>query len=100
MYAGEVVESAPVEALFAAPTHPYTRGLLDCIPVPGSVRRDEPLGNIPGVVPRIAPGFAGCAFRDRCSYARSECAAAVPWRRMADGHGYLCRLAEDWEKAA
>src|SRR6201994_977803 len=39
MYAGEVVECAPSAALFAAPTHPYTRGLLRCIPTPGSVRR-------------------------------------------------------------
>ena len=62
MYAGEVVESATADALFAAPTHPYTRGLLRCIPVPGSVRRDEPLGSIPGVVPRIAPDFTGCAL--------------------------------------
>jgi peptide/nickel transport system ATP-binding protein len=100
MYAGEVVESAPVEALFAAPTHPYTRGLLDCIPVPGTVRRDVPLGTIPGVVPRIAPDFAGCAFRDRCGHAMPDCAAAVPWRRMAGEHGYLCRLAEDWSRAA
>ena len=56
MYAGEVVETAPVEALFAAPTHPYTRGLLACIPVPGGRSRDTPLGSIPGVVPRIADG--------------------------------------------
>jgi len=99
MYAGEVVESAPVEALFAAPTHPYTNGLLACIPVPGMARRDAPLGSIPGVVPRIAPAFAGCAFRDRCGHAMSACAEVVPLRRMADGHAYLCRLEEDWNNA-
>jgi peptide/nickel transport system ATP-binding protein len=99
MYAGEVVESAPSEALFAAPTHPYTRGLLRCIPVPGSVRRDEPLGSIPGVVPRIAPGFAGCAFRDRCTHAIADCAHAAPRRSAATGHDYLCRLSSDWTRA-
>ena len=99
MYAGEVVESAPVEALFAAPTHPYTNGLLACIPVPGMARRDAPLGSIPGVVPRIAPAFAGCAFRDRCGHAMRACAEVVPLRRMADGHAYLCRLEEDWNNA-
>ena len=86
MYAGEVVESAPADALFAAPAHPYTRGLLRCIPVPGSVRRGEPLGSIPGVVPRIAPDFAGCGFRDRCAHAIAECArdcAAPAGRRRA-----------------
>lgn len=100
MYAGEVVESAPVEALFAAPTHPYTRGLLGCIPVPGTVRRDEPLGSIPGVVPRVAPGFAGCGFRDRCDHAMPRCAEAVPLQRRSAGHAYLCHLANGWGKAA
>ena len=100
MYAGEVVESAPVEALFAAPTHPYTRGLLACIPVPGAVRRDAKLGSIPGTVPRIAPGFAGCAFRDRCAQAVPACAEAAPLRTGPDGHAYLCRLAPDWSAAA
>jgi len=96
MYAGEVVESAPTAALFAAPRHPYTRGLLSCVPVPGKVRRDQPLGSIPGVVPRIPPGFAGCAFRDRCAHARAECASNVPRRAVGPGHEFLCTLAPDW----
>jgi len=99
MYAGEVVESAPAAALFAAPTHPYTRGLLRCIPVPGSVRRDEPLGSIPGVVPRIAPGFAGCGFRDRCPHAMPECAGDVPRQQAGTAHDYLCRLPSEWTRA-
>jgi peptide/nickel transport system ATP-binding protein len=99
MYAGEVVESATSEALFAAPTHPYTRGLLRCIPVPGSVRRGEPLGSIPGVVPRIAPDFTGCAFRDRCEHAIAACARDVPRQSAATGHDYLCRLPADWTRA-
>jgi peptide/nickel transport system ATP-binding protein len=84
MYAGEVVETAPVEALFAAPTHPYTRGLLACIPVPGGRSRDTPLGSIPGVVPRIAPGFVGCAFRDRCAHATEQCAHRILSRRRRE----------------
>jgi peptide/nickel transport system ATP-binding protein len=95
MYAGEVVESAPTAALFAAPSHPYTRGLLACVPVPGKVKREEPLGSIPGMVPRIPPGFAGCAFRDRCAHAMPECAAAVP-RQRAGAHEFLCRLPPGW----
>jgi peptide/nickel transport system ATP-binding protein len=74
MYAGQVVERGPVPALFADPAHPYTRGLLACIPVPGTARKGEPLGSIPGVVPRIPPGFVGCGFRDRCGFAMAECA--------------------------
>jgi peptide/nickel transport system ATP-binding protein len=92
MYAGQVIESGPAAALFAAPTHPYTRGLLDCIPVPGTARRDAPLGSIPGVVPRIPPGFAGCGFRDRCAQALPECAGTIPLRDAGDGHTHLCRL--------
>ncbi len=96
MYAGEVVESATAEALFAAPTHPYTRGLLACIPVPGTVRRDQPLGSIPGTVPRIAPGFSGCGFRDRCTHARPACAETIALRGAAPGHLYRCVLPADW----
>ena len=99
MYAGEVVESAPADALFAAPTHPYTRGLLRCIPVPGSVRRDAPLGSIPGVVPRIAPNFVGCAFRDRCAHAVAECTRTVPRQSVGSAHDYLCRLPPEWTRA-
>jgi peptide/nickel transport system ATP-binding protein len=92
MYAGEVVESASAEALFAAPRHPYTQGLLACVPIPGKIRRGDPLGSIPGTVPRIAPGFAGCGFRDRCSYAMPECAGAIPLRDDGAGHLHLCQL--------
>ena len=92
MYAGEVVESASAADLFAQPTHPYTRGLLASVPVPGRTRRDEPLGSIPGTVPRLALGFQGCAFRDRCAHARPDCARAIPRRSRAPGHDYLCVL--------
>jgi peptide/nickel transport system ATP-binding protein len=92
MYAGEVVERAPTAELFRAPQHPYTRGLLSCVPVPGRVRRDRPLGSIPGVVPAIMPGFAGCAFRSRCSHADETCARAIPRRQEGAAHDYLCRL--------
>jgi peptide/nickel transport system ATP-binding protein len=93
MYAGEVVESAATAQLFADPRHPYTQGLLRCVPVPGKQSPDEPLGSIPGTVPRIGPGFEGCGFRERCSFADATCARAVPRHTAAPGHDYLCRLA-------
>jgi len=96
MYAGEIVETAPVGELFRAPTHPYTAGLLACVPVPGSVRRDEPLGSIPGTVPRLASGFRGCAFRDRCAHAMAACAEAAPEHLAGEAHRYLCQLPPDW----
>ena len=96
MYAGKVVESAPVRELFAAPTHPYTRGLLGCVPVPGKVARGASLGSIPGTVPRISTGFEGCAFRARCGQALEACAHAVPQREVGTGHRYACRLDPAW----
>ncbi len=92
MYAGQVVERAPAAELFARPSHPYTRGLLASVPVPGKVRRDQPLGSIPGVVPRIGPGFVGCAFRDRCEFAMPQCAVEAPLRLRDGDHAYLCQL--------
>jgi oligopeptide/dipeptide ABC transporter ATP-binding protein len=93
MYAGEVVESASAADLFAAPRHPYTQGLLGCVPVPGRIKRGDPLGSIPGTVPRIAPGFTGCGFRDRCSHARPDCSGVIPQRDDGIGHRHLCQLA-------
>jgi oligopeptide/dipeptide ABC transporter ATP-binding protein len=100
MYAGEIVEQAPVEALFAHPTHPYTRGLLASIPVPGKVRRGERLGSIRGTVPHIPPGFVGCAFRDRCDHATDMCAIGAPLREAGPGHAYRCRLDPLWRDAS
>jgi peptide/nickel transport system ATP-binding protein len=92
MYAGEVVESAPTAELFANPKHPYTQGLLRCVPVPGKIKRDEPLGSIPGTVPRIGPGFEGCAFRERCDFADATCAHTIPRHAASAAHDFLCRL--------
>ncbi|MBM3596943.1 MAG: ABC transporter ATP-binding protein [Alphaproteobacteria bacterium] len=95
MYAGEVVESAPVAQLFTKPMHPYTRGLLDCVPVPGKVRRDQPLGSIPGMVPRMTQSFRGCAFVERCTLARPDCAGEIVRHRLAAQHDYLCQIPPD-----
>ena len=92
MYAGKVVENAATAELFASPRHPYTQGLLRCVPVPGKIKRDEPLGSIPGTVPRVGPDFEGCAFRERCSFADQTCTQDIPRRRVGGTHDFLCRL--------
>ncbi len=100
MYAGEIVEHASAEALFAAPGHPYTRGLLAAIPVPGKVRRGDRLGSIPGIVPRLPAGFTGCPFRDRCPHAEPICAGGVANQHEGAAHTYRCRMAPGWWKEA
>ena len=92
MYAGKVVENAATAELFASPRHPYTQGLLRCVPVPGKIKRDEPLGSIPGTVPRVGPDFEGCAFRERCSFADATCTQDIPRHRAGATHDFLCRL--------
>jgi peptide/nickel transport system ATP-binding protein len=93
MYAGEIVETASAGDLFGAPRHPYTRGLMAAIPVPGRTQPGEQLGAIPGIVPSLIGDMCGCAFRDRCAYARASCAEPVPWRTQ-DGHQWRCLLAK------
>jgi len=91
MYAGDIVEAADVAALFASPRHPYTRGLIASIPVPGRDRPGERLGAIAGTVPSLIGEMRGCAFRERCGYATALCAQPVA-RRAQAGHEWRCIL--------
>ena len=77
MYAGRIVERASVSAIFARPLHPYTRGLLRCIPKVG-VEKARRLEAIPGIVPDLLRLPSGCHFRDRCPSAIDRCAATDP----------------------
>ncbi|MCD5996233.1 ABC transporter ATP-binding protein [Pseudomonas sp. CDFA 602] len=78
MYAGQIVETAPAVELFENPQHPYTRGLLASIPIPGRTQPGQPLGSIPGLVPSLVGEQHGCAFRNRCPQAIAACAQDVP----------------------
>jgi len=91
MYAGAIIEVAPAPALFARPHHPYTRGLMTAIPVPGKTRPGERLGAIPGVVPSLFGETRGCAFRERCAHATAICAEPIAPRSEAD-HVWSCVL--------
>ena len=77
MYAGRAVESAPVGELLRSPRHPYTRGLIGCIPdIDANVA--DALTEIPGTVPTPADIGPGCAFADRCVLASHECQTQFP----------------------
>jgi oligopeptide/dipeptide ABC transporter ATP-binding protein len=95
MYAGEIVEQSDVRTLFAAPSHPYTRGLLGSVPVPG-MSRDE-LASIPGNVPNLISLPAGCRFAPRCSV-REETGNTLAMtdhpelRETGPGHAVRCWL--------
>jgi peptide/nickel transport system ATP-binding protein len=91
MYAGELVETGTTKMVFEAPAHPYTRGLLRCIPVPGRTERGSQLGSIPGIVPSLIGELQGCAFRSRCTEASEACAGAIPLRLAEAGaHAFRC----------
>ncbi len=93
MYAGEVVETGPADQIFATPLHPYTQGLLDCIPIPGRTERGSRLGAIPGMVPSLVGAIEGCQFRNRCTYAFDACAGgSVPLRALGPARGLRCLL--------
>jgi peptide/nickel transport system ATP-binding protein len=93
MYAGQVVETGTVEEIFRSPLHPYTQGLLRCLPVPGRTRRGEHLGAIPGMVPSLVGAVQGCTFRNRCAHAFDLCRSAdVSLAVPAPGRAYRCLL--------
>lgn len=73
MYAGQIVEEGTAKQIFENPLHPYTRGLMRCIPVPGKTKRGAPLGSIPGMVPSLIGDFSGCRFADRCELTSDVC---------------------------
>ena len=97
MYAGQFVEEGTALQIFQAPTHPYTQGLLNCIPVPGKTARGAHLGTIPGIVPSLVGRMPGCHFAERCRYVTDACRAdAVALRDATEpGHRYRCVLSPE-----
>lgn len=89
MYAGQIIEEGSAKDIFNNPRHPYTSGLLECIPLPGKTAPGGKLGVIPGVVPSLIGDITGCAFRDRCRYAKPECSQNPPINQLGK-HSWRC----------
>ena len=83
MYAGKIVEEAPVKELFASPAHPYTQGLIASVPKLGAGVKVLP--SIPGSVPDLASMPTGCRFAPRCKYATDKCRAQEPELKNVGG---------------
>ena len=78
LYAGELIEQGPAGAVFADPRHPYTVGLLRCIPRRGQRKDADRLDTIPGFLPTPGSGLTGCIFAPRCALAQDRCRTAAP----------------------
>ena len=81
MYAGNVVESGPVAEVFADPRHPYTKGLLESVPV--HLERGDQLKSIPGSPPELHDIPSGCVYQSRCPMVQDICRAERPALRPA-----------------
>lgn len=89
MYAGQIIEEAPVKELFRNPRHPYTRALLAT--VPSIYDSDERvLASIPGVVPENYDEIKGCRFADRCSYCQEKCNEQQKDQKVNGSHKVKC----------
>lgn len=93
MYAGRIVEYAPVDEIFDDPRHPYTKALIDCVPDPRV--EDQSLSPIEGQVPSLTSLPDGCNFADRCPYANDDCETVDPRLREVKPRHYSACIWED-----
>ena len=91
LYAGALVEEGPTEEVLHKPNHPYTVGLLRCIPRGGLHKRTDRLDTIPGTPPPLGATLPGCVFVDRCAIAQDTCRTSPPtFVELANGHRARC----------
>ena len=99
MYAGNIVEEAPVKELFANPQHPYTEGLIASVPRLG--KRLHRLPSISGSVPDLSVMPEGCRFAPRCKYAQDSCKQKLPeLQTVSGGHRCACPFYRDAREGA
>jgi peptide/nickel transport system ATP-binding protein len=90
LYAGRLVEEGPTREIFDAPRHPYTKGLLNCLPQRGQSKAIAPLTTIPGFLPTPGTLLQACVFADRCWLADEKCRTVPPPRVSLGGRSSLC----------
>lgn len=98
MYAGRKVEDGPVDEILTNPKHPYTSGLIGCVPhlSPDPSEERLPLMDIPGVVPPMTRLGQGCPFAPRCSEALDKCRSEIPAQSVVgENHRVSCWLIEN-----
>jgi len=92
MYAGKMMEEGPTHRVFEAPSHPYTLGLLECIPRLNKPKTDR-LYSIPGIPPDPTDTHCGCPFAPRCPFKIDQCSESLPEpREVAPGHRIRCHV--------
>ncbi|RCK73695.1 MAG: Oligopeptide transport ATP-binding protein OppD [Anaerolineae bacterium] len=97
LYAGELVEDAPLEELFSQPLHPYTYGLLKSVPKLGQNKRAQSLSAIPGQIPALSERGSGCIFRSRCPLAVERCVERPPLEQINGQRATRCHR---WQEIA
>ena len=98
MYMGRVVELADNAMLFGQAGHPYTRALLEAVPIPDP-EHAAASATLAGEAPSVFDPPAGCPFHPRCPHARDICSAEIPPQKTIDGATVLCHLAEELASA-
>jgi oligopeptide transport system ATP-binding protein len=100
MYAGQVMERAPVDSLFAQPLHPYSIALLSSVPIPDP-KQSRRFGAVASQEqPATSSASSGCRFRNRCPFARADCAEQPTLSEAAEGHFVACHFWQEVSSSA
>ena len=101
MYLGKLVEIGPAADVYERAAHPYTRGLIDAVPIPDPVlEKQRKTVAVRGELPSALDPPSGCRFRTRCPHARERCAAEVPALTSDDGHDVACHFWREIQASA